>query len=248
MTFSKILRSTVLVLTAVTATGCATGYTRPDFPVTFESEILLEDSNKPRAQRHTSSSLPTDEEIQMAKDAANNRTMGSTFSKASYKSLFEDKRARNVGDLLTVDIIEQTAASQNKNTDLSRDDTASISVPQIKDILRGITGNASANRDFSGGGSTSASSQFVGTITVSVVRVLPNGNLLIAGEKQTATNNDLEMIRLSGVVDPDTILAGNRVLSSSIADARVQYTGRGAVDQAQSMGWLSRIFLTVLPF
>ena len=85
-------------------------------------------------------------------------------------------------------------------------------------------------------------------ITVSVSEVLPNGYLRVIGEKQIGTNREVERIRFSGVVNPVTILPGNVVPSTRVADARVEYKGQGAIDSATTMGWLSRFFLTVLPF
>ena len=83
---------------------------------------------------------------------------------------------------------------------------------------------------------------------MTVVDVLPNGYLLVSGEKQIGTNREVQTIRFSGVVNPATILSGNLVSSSQVADARVEMRGQGAVDEAQVMGWLARFFLTFLPF
>lgn len=222
--------------------ACSGMHPRPDFPVKFEGEFA-----EPDTPRH-SAMVPSEQEILAAREVQMRRQHGAIYSNASYRPLFEDKRARAVGDLLIVDIVESVSAQQQNNTKLNRDDEASISVPTIKKLLRGVSGSANSSKSFDGGGASNASNQFVGTLTVSVVRVLPNGNLLVAGEKQIGTNNELEFIRMSGVVDPYTIKAGNRVSSSTVADARIQYTGRGAIDSAQTMGWLSRVFLSVLPF
>ncbi|MBU3748783.1 MAG: flagellar basal body L-ring protein FlgH, partial [Burkholderiaceae bacterium] len=86
------------------------------------------------------------------------------------------------------------------------------------------------------------------TITTTVMEVLPNGNLRIAGEKQIGTNREVERLRFYGVVAPVTIRNGNRVQSSQVADARIEYVGNGSIDSAQVMGWLSRFFLSALPF
>ena len=86
------------------------------------------------------------------------------------------------------------------------------------------------------------------TIAVTVIDVLPNGNMIVAGEKQIGINQGSEFIRLSGVVNPAFILAGNTVSSTTVADARIEYRGSGYIDEAQTMGWLSRIFQSVMPF
>jgi flagellar L-ring protein precursor FlgH len=89
---------------------------------------------------------------------------------------------------------------------------------------------------------------FTGTITVTVIEVLPNGNLLVSGEKQVAIGHGQEYIRLSGIVNPYFVNAANTIASSQVADARIEYKESGAISEAQVIGWLARFFLTVLPF
>ncbi|HCN67518.1 MAG TPA: flagellar biosynthesis protein FlgH, partial [Candidatus Accumulibacter sp.] len=107
---------------------------------------------------------------------------------------------------------------------------------------------ASSSNVASGKGDAAANNVFTGTITVTVVEVLPNGNLLVSGEKQVAIGHGQEYIRLSGVVNPYFVNAFNTVASSQIADARIEYKESGAISEAQVIGWLARFFLTVLPF
>ncbi|MGE3927530.1 MAG: flagellar basal body L-ring protein FlgH, partial [Lautropia sp.] len=96
-------------------------------------------------------------------------------------------------------------------------------------------------------GATGSDNQFAGTITVTVVEVLPNGNLVVAGEKQVGINQNLESLRFAGVVNPATIRPNNIVSSTQVADARMQVRGRGDIDKAQTTGWLTRFFLSFLP-
>jgi len=178
---------------------------------------------------------------------------GSLYSAASYRPLFEDQRARFVGDILTIQILEQINAAQTNSTAASRKDSASIDVPLIQGFfglgdLKAISGTASGSKDFSGKGESKAANNLTGTVTVTVSGILPNGNLQVVGEKQIGTNRDVEYLRFSGVVNPITILPGNVVPSTKVADARIEYRGKGAIDSATTMGWLSRFFLTVLPF
>lgn len=178
---------------------------------------------------------------------------GSLYSASTYRPLFEDQRARFVGDVLTIQILEQINAAQTNSMNASRSDSASIDVPLIQGFfgsrdLRAINGSASSEKDFSGSGESKAANNLTGTITVSVAGVLPNGNLQVVGEKQIGTNRDVEYLKFSGVVNPITILPGNVVPSTKVADARIEYRGKGAIDSATTMGWLSRFFLTVLPF
>ena len=101
---------------------------------------------------------------------------------------------------------------------------------------------------FSGDGETASNNVFTGTITVTIIEVLPNGNLLVSGEKQVGINHGSEFIRVSGVVNPVYLSATNSVNSVQLADARIEYRGSGQIENAQQMGWLSRFFLNTLPF
>ena len=107
--------------------------------------------------------------------------------------------------------------------------------------------NGSSGNAFEGKGATGSDNLFSGTITVTVVEVLPNGNLVVAGEKQVGINQNIESLRFAGVVSPINILPGNFVSSTQVADARMQVRGKGDIDRAQTTGWLSRFFLSFLP-
>ncbi|MEO1767579.1 flagellar basal body L-ring protein FlgH [Thiobacter aerophilum] len=167
-------------------------------------------------------------------------------------TLFEMKRARNVGDILTIQINEKTAATKKGNSAASRQSSNTVTVPTILGLpgksFQGMELSTSGNHKFEGKGESNSSDTFTGTITVTVIEVLPNGNLLVSGEKQLGINQGTEYIRFSGVVDPTTIGFGNTVSSTQVADARIEYRGNGYVDEAQIMGWLARFFLTFLPF
>jgi flagellar L-ring protein precursor FlgH len=180
------------------------------------------------------------------------RTDGAIYSANTALSLFEMKRARNVGDILTIQINEKTAATKKGNSSASRQSSNALSVPTILGLpgksFQGMELSTSGNHKFEGKGESNSSDTFTGTITVTVIEVLPNGNLLVSGEKQLGINQGTEYIRFSGVVDPATIGFGNTVSSTQVADARIEYRGSGYVDEAQIMGWLARFFLTFLPF
>ncbi|MCL6556160.1 MAG: flagellar basal body L-ring protein FlgH [Burkholderiales bacterium] len=184
--------------------------------------------------------------------AAPERTDGAIYSANTALSLFEMKRARNVGDILTIQINEKTAATKKGNSSASRQSSNAVSVPTILGLpgksFQGMELSTSGNHKFEGKGESNSSDTFTGTITVTVIEVLPNGNLLVSGEKQLGINQGTEYIRFSGVVDPATIGFGNTVSSTQVADARIEYRGSGYVDEAQIMGWLARFFLTFLPF
>ncbi len=167
-------------------------------------------------------------------------------------ALFETKRARSVGDIITIQINERTNATKKGNSSASRKSSNDVSVPTIIGLpgksFQGMTLSTSGDHSFDGKGESNSSDTFSGTITVTVIEVLPNGNMLVSGEKQLGINQGTEFIRFSGVVDPSTIALGNVVSSTQVADARIEYRGNGYVNEAQIMGWLARFFLNFLPF
>jgi len=173
-------------------------------------------------------------------------------SNSRYMPLFEDRRARNVGDTLQIRIEETLTASKSSNSSVSRKGSSTFSVPLVSGLpgksFQGAGLGASSANDFEGKGDSDANNKFTGTIAVTVVEVLPNGNLVVSGEKQLGINQGSEFIRFSGVVNPSNILSGNVVSSTQVANAQIEYRGNGQIDSAQVMGWLSRFFMTFLPF
>ena len=178
-------------------------------------------------------------------------TQGAIYRSAAYTPLFEDRRARNVGDTLTININEKLDASKTSASNATRKGGMEFTMPLAtlgSQTLKGGSISGDSGTTFAGKGDSAANNVFTGAITVTVIEVLPNGNLLVAGEKQIGINQGSEFIRLSGVVNPIQILAGNVVSSTQVADARLEYRGTGYIDEAQTMGWLSRVFLSVMPF
>lgn len=177
---------------------------------------------------------------------------GAIYQAASFVPLFEDQRARHVGDILTVRIEERLNASKQATTTAKRNGETEFGVADVKlgntSVLRGGSLSGSSKNQFEGTGDSGANNVFTGFIAVTVIDILSNGYLKVAGEKQIGINTGSEFVRLSGVVNPTTILANNIVMSNQIADARLEYRGAGTIDEAQTMGWLSRMFMTVLPF
>ncbi|HMM51031.1 MAG: flagellar basal body L-ring protein FlgH [Burkholderiales bacterium] len=178
---------------------------------------------------------------------------GAIYHPSSHRGLFEDRRARLVGDLLTIQIQEKTTARSSSNSSVDRKANAdgSISrlpfVPQTSSLMPKLGVAGESNNAFEGKGATGSENLFTGTITVTVVEVLPNGNLVVSGEKQVGINQNVEALRFSGVVNPATVLPGNIVSSTQVADARLEVRGRGDIDRAQTVGWLTRFFLSFLP-
>ena len=180
-------------------------------------------------------------------------TAGAIFQASSHRPLFEDRRARMVGDTLTVQIEETLNASQQSTTKLDRSGKVESSVSALpfgianaKMLGKLGVGGESATSG-SGDGKTNSSNTFTGVITVTVLQVMPNGNLLVSGDKQIGVNENVDVLRFSGVVNPVTIRAGNQVSSTQVADVRLEQRGRGDVGRVQGLGWLSRFFLSISP-
>jgi len=181
---------------------------------------------------------------------------GSIYQPTAYGNypLFEDRRPRNVGDIVTIIIQEKTNAEKSVDTSTDRSSTTTLGMdvmPQsmLPNVLNSKNDmNATGGNKMEGKGSSSADNTFTGTITTTVIGVLPNGNLQIAGQKQIAINRGSEYIRFSGVVDPRSITSANTVLSTQVADAKMEYRSKGTMDEVQTMGWLQRFFLNLSPF
>lgn len=177
---------------------------------------------------------------------------GAIYQAATARPLFEDRRARFVGDTITVRITENTSASKRASNKLDRSGNQEASITAFAGLplggLNGMDLKAGSTTNFNGKGEAANNATFTGNITVTVIDVLPNGNLLVSGEKQIAIGNEQEFLRVSGIVNPSFVGASNTVESSKIADARIEYKSSGQVADGQAMGWLARFFLNVLPF
>jgi flagellar L-ring protein precursor FlgH len=184
--------------------------------------------------------------------AAPRPASGSLFQAVSYRPAFEDPRARNIGDTITIQIVENVTASQVSKSTSNRTtsmDAGISAAPLISamDIANLKVGAASTN-DFSGKGGTESANTFAGTITATVVEVLANGHMVVMGEKQIGVNQNVDVLRFSGTVDPKAVQPGNVVSSNKVANARMESRGRGAQAEAQTVGLLTRFFFSFLPF
>ena len=219
------LLSSVLLLVLVT--GCASPY------ATAPTAVHQPMTARPEAPQRTSS--------------AN----GAIYQASHARPLFEDRRARHVGDTITINLVEQTSAQKSSNTNASRSSGIAGGIASLVRLpfsgLTGVDADAEMDSQFDGQGASAANNAFDGTITVTVIDVYPNGNLLVSGEKQVAINQGNEFVRFSGVVNPYSVTTSNTVQSTQVADARIEYKGSGFIDESQRMGWLQRFFLTVLP-
>ena len=177
---------------------------------------------------------------------------GGLFHHASYRPAFEDRRARMVGDNVTIQIVENVTASQKSSSTVDRKSEASAGITNLPFVARSLkdktTLGAGSENAFSGKGGTESANTFSGSITATVVDVLPNGHLIVAGEKQIGVNQNVDVLRFSGTVDPRALQPGSIVASTQVANVRVESRGRGAQSEAQAMGWLGRFFNTITPF
>lgn len=165
--------------------------------------------------------------------------------------LFEDRRPRRVGDTLTIQLDEQVSASKNSSSNASRAGSTGLSFATTSSRAAQVGSlgvDASTTHDFIGAGGSQANNSFTGTISVTVMQVMPNGHLRVRGDKQIAINQGTEFIRFSGLVNPRSITGENTVSSTQVSQARIEYVGDGYINEAQRMGWLHRILLNVSPF
>ena len=187
---------------------------------------------------------------------------GSLFQAASYRPMLEDHRARYIGDMVTIEIKEKIDAKQNSKSNVSRssDNKGGITAFPLLPSKAAATLaersklGAGYESDYKGAGDTTSSNEFDSAITAIVTEVLPNGHLVIAGEKQVGVNRSVDVLRFSGMVDPRHLRRGDKGHAGSIIDSRyvanVRVISRGLGEQAevQAMGWLARAFNNVMPF
>lgn len=176
---------------------------------------------------------------------------GAIFQAAAYRPMFEDRRARLIGDLLTITIVEKTSAGKTAASSGSKSGSVDLAAPKLFSASASTIANAGLSTSTAGkyadSGAVSSANTFSGTIGVTVIDVLENGNLVVSGEKQVSLDKGVEYIRFSGVVSPDHIAAGNIVPSTQVADARVEYRTNSRVDTSEMSSMLSRFFLSILP-
>ena len=176
---------------------------------------------------------------------------GAIFIAGAHRGLFEDRRARLVGDVITIQIQEKYSAKQSSNSSVERQGSVDAKVGLLPfftpNATKRLSAQGSSANTFEGKGETGTDNEFTGVITVTVIEVLANGNLAVVGEKQVGINQNVERLRFSGVINPATILPGNTVNSTQVADARLEVRSRGDIDRAQTTGWLSKFFMSFLP-
>ncbi len=173
---------------------------------------------------------------------------GSIYNSGNNRFLFEDIRARRVGDLITVILDEKTNAvksattSTSKNTDIAMPSPTLLGLPVTFNGKEFLNNSLTNSTEFSGAGDSAQSNSLSGNITVTVAKVFSNGNLLVRGEKLLTLNQGSEVVRVSGIVRSSDITPQNTVISTQIANARITYGGNGMVADSNKAGWVTRFF------
>ncbi len=166
-----------------------------------------------------------------------------------YAALYEGWRAKRVGDPLTIVLVERTTASKSAASKLDSGGGFSITPPAAGPLTFDPNiARASGKRNFNGGGSADQANALSGEVSVTVAEVYPNGTMLVQGRKRVTLNRGDEFVAIKGIVRTADVDANNRVASTRVADARIEYTGKGDVARAGRQGWLSRFFQVVSPF
>lgn len=190
------------------------------------------------------------------------KTVGSLWQEENGRAyLYEDMRAMRVGDIITIKIQEQHKGSKSADTSAQRESTLTNSIeggavgtfgiPGVRlgaGLQRSLGVDASSKNKFSGKGATSRADTLTGTLAAMVTEVLPNGDLRVAGRREVVVNSEKQVMSLTGVVRRVDVDTRNTVLSTVIADAKIEYAGLGVVDDVQRPGWLVRILDWISPF
>ncbi|HEY4707763.1 MAG TPA: flagellar basal body L-ring protein FlgH [Thermodesulfobacteriota bacterium] len=228
------MKRAILILAVAFIAGCAT----------------------PRINRIDTSSIPV-------KGGSSPSTTGSIWpGETSRNALFQDLRAKNVGDIVTIRVSEKTSAIKEATTSTARSSTNDIAISKflglplnfgMKDFLNqgqpfSPEIESSYDADFDGSGTTKRSGELSAVISTRITDVLANGNLVLEGRKDTIVNNEQQYIILSGIARPEDINEENVISSALLSDARIEYSGRGVIADEQSPGWMRRILDNVWPF
>jgi flagellar L-ring protein FlgH len=176
------------------------------------------------------------------------KTDGSLYQEAYGLNLFSDRKAHFIGDVITITLSEKTVSKKSSGVAVKKDSDVNFDAgtvlggvsPQYKGL--GLETTMSHKRSFAGDSDADQSNSLEGNITVTVAEILPNGNLIVRGEKWITLSKGDEYIRISGIVRPDDIAPDNTVVSTRLANAKISYSGTGALADAQNMGWLARFF------
>lgn len=184
-----------------------------------------------------------------AAQAIPQRTDGSLYQDSYGLSLFGDRKAHFVGDVITITLSESTVSKKSSNVNVKKEDSVNFNSgagtllgmdPSANKV--NLATNVAQNRKFGGNSGADQSNSLQGNITVTVAEIMPNGNLVVRGEKWMTLNSGDEFIRISGIVRPDDVAPDNTILSTRLANAKISYSGTGSLADSQKMGWLAKFF------
>ena len=191
-----------------------------------------------------------------AAQAMPQRTDGSLYQDSYGLSLFGDRKAHFIGDVITITLSENTVSKKSSNVSVKKDSSQVFNGgagtllgtnPTLGNLS--LDTNIAQNRKFGGNAGADQSNSLQGNITVTVAEIMPNGNLIVRGEKWMTLNSGDEFIRISGIVRPDDVAPDNTVVSTRLANAKISYSGTGSLAESQNMGWLAKFFNSSLwPF
>ena len=173
---------------------------------------------------------------------------GSIYQGQASSFIFEDMKAKRVGDILTVVLSERTNATKSASTTTKKENTTDLGAPTIfgAAVSHGgrnlLSADVETSQEFTGEGDSEQSNALTGTISVTIAKVFPNGNMFVKGQKRMLLNNGEEFIQITGIVRPMDVSVSNTVSSTLIADARITYSGKGTISDANKMGWLAKFF------
>ena len=196
--------------------------------------------------------IPKIEPPKLAKDE-NKRAPGSLYN--GYDNLFSDDKAHNIGDVVTINVLENITGQGSSSTNAGRSNSMDLSIPSAtimdkkvpnKTTLFGL--KQSSTNSFKGSGDTSRTAKLVATITARVTKVYPNGNLYIVGKKYIKINDDIQVLKIAGIIRPNDIAQDNSIDSSKISDMFVEYNGKGFMAANQKPGWLANFIMKIWPF
>ncbi len=230
------------------------------FPLLLPLALLGGCNSMPERDPAFAASLPA-----IPRDRDSQPATGGIYRPGQEILLFEDQRARRIGDILTIRLVENNDASKKTKTTTDRSTTTSVTnptilgttpqfglpsaLPLVSTSALNLQTSLSSNTAFEGSGDSSQSNSIKGNISVTVADVLPNGNLIVRGEKRFNLNTGNEYIKISGIVRPEDIDSDNTVESTKVADATIIYSGDGQIADANKLGWLARFFISALfPF
>ncbi|MDR2613373.1 MAG: flagellar basal body L-ring protein FlgH [Deltaproteobacteria bacterium] len=231
------------LLAALAATGCGPKLQTPSSLSNQEAALM-----NPPVQTYAPPAIMTE---------------GSLFSEDTRPDFFADLKAQRVGDIITVNIVESSRASKQAATALNRNGSVNATTSTLFglgfdemtdeekakpgfNLKRGI--DASMSTQFTGNGQTSRNETITAKVSARIIQVLPNSNLVVRGSQEILVNNEKQYITVQGVVRPEDIATDNTVLSTYLADARIEYTGKGDITNKQREGWLTRLVNVIWPF